>query len=452
MSKRVTKRKRKCSEEEDESVGKKIIVLRKQLADLEAAQVQQDGSKSGRRQRGHGEVAISSKQGHEDVVKSAKRGHDDVAKSQHCFESEGPRLPVRQRHDDVAKSQHCFESDGPRLTASSSRRHGTQEESEEDNTSLANLLRRDQGHRGQDSVAPSIVSNRREDDANTSQFGEEGIFSDQASLVIGDQSSESDSDISLDQDVLSLFGKNVVQSSNLSPPIQKDLSAIWAGIINKGLGEEERQELVRKFPHPENCISLAPPKLNPLVISASSDQVIRRDKRLFDIQAQISAAISAVGLSVTSLLKRKGERDVGAIQQLGEAGRLLTDLFYQETLSRRELAALNLNKSLKDTLLNAPNDEWLFGKDLEDRVRSHKNLAQSSKDLKDEKLPPTRASSSLYPKRPLNSKSSPRKIQGPRRGGRQQYQQPRQAYKAREGRDKWFRKPERQGQRSRYHQ
>lgn len=111
---------------------------------------------------------------------------------------------------------------------------------------------------------------------------------------------------------------------------------------------------MRKFPYPENCISLAPPNLNPLVISASSESVIRRDKRLSDIQAQISAAISAIGLAVTTFLKRRGERDVGAgaIQQLGEAGRLLTDLFYQETLSRRELAALNL--SLKDNNFSSP--------------------------------------------------------------------------------------------------
>ncbi|CAH1958518.1 unnamed protein product [Acanthoscelides obtectus] len=87
--------------------------------------------------------------------------------------------------------------------------------------------------------------------------------------------------------------------------------------------------------------------------------------------AQISAAISAIGLAVTNLLKRKKERDVGAIHQLGEAGRLLTDLFHQEKLSRRELAALNLNKGLKDTFLNAPTDESLFGKDLEDRFASN---------------------------------------------------------------------------------
>nr|CAI5825842.1 unnamed protein product [Callosobruchus analis] len=273
-----------------------------------------------------------------------------------------------------------------------------------------------------------------------------------ASLIIDDRSSESDSDISLGQEVLSLFGKNVVQSSSLNPPILKDLSEIWTGILNKGLGDEKRQELIRKFPHPENCTTLAPPKLNPLVVRAASGSVIRRDKRLCDIQAQISAAIAAIGLSVTNLLKRKEEQYVGAIQQLGEAGRLLTDLFHQETLSRRELAAMNLNRSLKDTLLDAPNDDWLFGKDLEDRVRSHKTLAQSSKQLKEEKLPPIRAASSSFPKRPLNAKSSPRKSQGLRRGGRQQYQQPRRDYRTRDVRDKGFRRPEKQGQRTRYQQ
>lgn len=392
--------------------------------------MQEEGeSRETSKKRRHGEVASSDKQRHEDVAKPTQQRHEDVAKF------------TRQRHDDVAKPVSRRQ-----VTQSSSLRES--EDGSDDEASLASLAMLLRGEQ-----APSTSSYRRDDDANSSQIRDEDVISsDQVSLIEDDHISDPDSDeVSLDEEVLSLFGKSVIQASDLSPPIQKDLSEIWAGILNTGLGDEERQELLRKFPHPENCRSLAPPKLNPLVISASSESVVRRDKRLCDMQAQISAAISAIGLAVTTLLKRGGGRDVGAIKQLGEAGRLLTDLFHQETVSRRELAALNLNKTLKATLLDVPNDEWLFGKDLEERVKSHKNLAQSSKDLKDGNIPASRSSSSSHPKRPLNFKSSPRRIQGLRRGGRQQYQQPRRDYKSRESRDKWPRKPERQGSRTGYH-
>nr|WP_253308899.1 hypothetical protein [Rickettsia endosymbiont of Ceutorhynchus assimilis] len=479
MPKDVGKRKRTCrEEEEDRAEGKKtdkLIPSQKLLTDLE------NGGKVVKRLCRQGEEASSSKQGHEDVAKPVpvRHRHEDVAKPvRQRHEDVAKPVPVRQRHEDVAKtvkqrhedvaktvlvrqrhedvaakSQKHFEFDSLSrhhdVLREPSIRKVSSNEGSEDETSLASLakiLRRDREHLEGDYVAPSVSSNyRREDDANTSKILEEDVLSGEASFILTDHSSESDSDVSLDQEVISLLGKNVIQSSKFGPPIQKDLSEIWSGILNNGLDSEERQELMRKFPHPENCISLAPPKLNPLVISACSESVVKRDKRLADIQAQLSAAISSIGSAVTTLLKKKGDRDV--IQQLGESGRMLTDLFHQDTHSRRELVALNLNKSLKETLFNTPNDEWLFGKDLEDRVKSHKNLAQSSKDLKDEKVSSNRASSSSYPKRSLNFKSSSRKFQGLRRGERQQYhqQQPRRDHKTR---DKWFRKSERQGQRS----
>lgn len=53
------------------------------------------------------------------------------------------------------------------------------------------------------------------------------------------------------------------------------------------------------------------------------------------------------------------------IAPLSYASRLLADVHHAETISRRELAAYNLNKGLKSTLSDAPLDEWLFGADLE---------------------------------------------------------------------------------------
>lgn len=358
------------------------------------------------------------------VLETRKR-HDDVAKSQKRFQSGGPSRCGTQRHrlreheDAVSRNPPSSYDRSPIQTdICGSSREGSEDEASL--ASLARVLRRKQGR------GDSLGSDRREDDANSSTSRTENVTNnDQDSLIIEPESSLSSDSDTLDQETVSLFGKNVIHSSNVSPPIQKELSEIWTGILKKGIDDEERQELIKKFPHPENCVVLVPPKLNPLVISASSESVIRRDKRLSDFQGQISAAISAIGRAVTTVLKRRGGQDTSVIQQLGEAGRLLTDLFHQETLSRRELAALNLNKNLKDTLLNAPNDEWLFGNDLEERVRSHKSLTQSSKDLKDEKFP----SSSSY-KRSLNPRSLPRKSQGLRRGGRQQhYQQSRRDLK-----------------------
>ncbi|CAH1990315.1 unnamed protein product [Acanthoscelides obtectus] len=76
------------------------------------------------------------------------------------------------------------------------------------------------------------------------------------------------------------------------------------------------------------------------------------------------------------LNEKEEEGDRPYIRQLGDAGRLLADLFHQETVSRRELAVLNINKDLRDILLDSPVDDWLFGRDLEDKVKQSKSLVQ----------------------------------------------------------------------------
>ncbi|CAH1969169.1 unnamed protein product [Acanthoscelides obtectus] len=69
-------------------------------------------------------------------------------------------------------------------------------------------------------------------------------------------------------------------------------------------------------------------------------------------------------------------------EKLSDAGRLLSDVHHTLSVSRKELAILNLNKEWKETLIDSPVDEWLFGEDLEERLKAAKSLQFSSKQLK----------------------------------------------------------------------
>lgn len=106
---------------------------------------------------------------------------------------------------------------------------------------------------------------------------------------------------------------------------------------------------------------IKPPLINPEVKIAISESIIRRDERLSQVQHQIAAGLSAIGLALTRMLDKQAvEGNKEDIQLLSDAGRLLANVNSESPRSRRELIALNLNKELKETSIS----KLLFGNDL----------------------------------------------------------------------------------------
>lgn len=171
----------------------------------------------------------------------------------------------------------------------------------------------------------------------------------------------------LNADILSLLGTDAASDIPYAPPIHGDVVDRWLRIINTGLGIDAREELLKKYPSPENAKLFGAPKLNPLIKHAIIDLVAKRDDRLVQQQSQIGASISAIGKTISILLAKEegGEPSPSdnkeIIEHLSDTGRLLADIHHTFSLSRRDLVSLNLNKDLKDPLREAPIDEWLFG-------------------------------------------------------------------------------------------
>ena len=216
----------------------------------------------------------------------------------------------------------------------------------------------------------------------------------------------------LNDDILALLGKNVAEPKTEGVELCNDLAQRWMGILVHGISLEERNQIIAEYPTPKNCELLTPPMLNDIVIGAITDSATRRDLRLSLLQTQVAAATTAIGLVLISLLKNGGGGNETQIKQLSDASRLLVDLFHSESLSRRELVAMCLNKDLKDTLVKAPIDKLLFGADLENRIKTSKDMTRSSQTLK-----PLKPVSTF---RSLNYKSLPRPLGT--RPGRQPHQ------------------------------
>lgn len=78
----------------------------------------------------------------------------------------------------------------------------------------------------------------------------------------------------------------------------------------------------------------------------------------------------------------EGVQKIELLENLSEGSRLLDSVHREESLARKSLVLANLNASLKTTLSNTTVDEWLFGGDFEDRIKSTKSLKRTSKDFK----------------------------------------------------------------------
>lgn len=221
----------------------------------------------------------------------------------------------------------------------------------------------------------------------------------------------------LNQNVLSILGYDLSPAKNITPPFQKEVAVSWTSVLQKGLSEDERLSLMNKYSPPENCPLLKAPKVNPEVLSVTREVVARRDGKISDLQNQIGTAVSALGQTLTILLKDVDNGDnISLIQLISDASRLLLDFHQKQSKSRRELISLDLKKEVRETLSNVQVDGWLFGDKLGDRLKASKEMERSGLELKPTKPKIFKKITSVVNQN-LNFRRPPRP-QGEYQGGR----------------------------------
>lgn len=131
------------------------------------------------------------------------------------------------------------------------------------------------------------------------------ISSDEESSASDEENPTEIRSSALDGDVLSLLGPNLGDPKNNGPEIHRDLADRWTAILTQGISLEERNLLISEYPIPDNCMKLTPPKLNDVITTALTESATRRDIRLALLQSQVGAAVTALGLVISDLLKQK---------------------------------------------------------------------------------------------------------------------------------------------------
>lgn len=148
-----------------------------------------------------------------------------------------------------------------------------------------------------------------------------------------------------------------------------------------GLPKEQKTATSLKYGIAENCLLINPPKLNPEIEAFLPEAVTSRDDTLVSKQEKVVTCVAALSTILTKLLNGEVVDRLTVLITLSDAGKLLVDLQRDKTLTRHALVLANLNWATQDTLNATTVDERLFGKQLDENIKTARSLERSTKVL-----------------------------------------------------------------------
>ncbi|XP_060534520.1 uncharacterized protein LOC132706939 [Cylas formicarius] len=194
----------------------------------------------------------------------------------------------------------------------------------------------------------------------------------------------------LDQSVLQALGSIVPTQSSMGQPLHDILVGQINTFLKSGVSEDCLSDLLRKYPVPKNCPLIDPPKLNVEMKSAINEGGKKRDERLMARQKEVGVALTAVARALSTLLFKpvKDEESLLLIETLSNAICILSKIHHSDSMYRRSavlslsLGPNGLQRCMKEALVNASLDCFLFGEDLSDTLKSAKAIGRSVADLR----------------------------------------------------------------------
>lgn len=192
-----------------------------------------------------------------------------------------------------------------------------------------------------------------------------------------------ENDSVMSEEVLMLLGEDPNVPSNSSIKINPDINPRWKKWITDGLGEEQRNALLKMYvrnaePYAE------PPKINKEIIPAMTEIAIKRDEHFIGTQKCVGSAIISLGAALSMLLENpeEGIDQLALINFLWDTSKLLTEVFFQQSISRKAFITPLMDKTLKPVLEATKADQWLYGEKFPEQIKEAKTVKSASNSLK----------------------------------------------------------------------
>lgn len=182
---------------------------------------------------------------------------------------------------------------------------------------------------------------------------------------------------------MEILGDDPSASKELSINFNTELQTRWKKWMQNGVSEEDKKALLEKYPTKRDFYTHAP-KVNLEIGSLMSDIATKRGKHFEETRNSVGSAISALGGPLTMILDDP-EDSINAeelTKYLRDVGKLLTDVYHQQTIARKSFITPVMNKSIKPTLNATKADEWLFGQKFYDQVKEAKTVEKACATLK----------------------------------------------------------------------
>ncbi|XP_060800410.1 uncharacterized protein LOC132901800 [Amyelois transitella] len=204
------------------------------------------------------------------------------------------------------------------------------------------------------------------------------IIPDEISIQATEQVVEN-TEPELDPEILQLLGSDPTKQTNFGENLHKDIMPRWKHILINGLDKDTKADILKSHLPPENCPHLKAPKLNAEIKAALNEINCKKECFNENKQNQLASCLAALGKALNIALVGNYTE---IIKPLSDAGRLLCDLHFRESQSRRYSIINTLNKDIRETVKNTKIDEYLFGSDLGEQLKTAKAISKSSSELR----------------------------------------------------------------------
>ncbi|ODM98647.1 hypothetical protein Ocin01_08020 [Orchesella cincta] len=200
-------------------------------------------------------------------------------------------------------------------------------------------------------------------------------------VVTGTDENELIIDAPFDQELLDILGAAPVTDHKWGESIPDELAVRWKHFSTKGIEKEARKALFDSYEIPSNCTFLLPPKLNPEL--NSKNEAIQKKEIVFrKMQEQLGHALAAFGKSITLISKSQWEGKKDAFESLVNGAKMLTDIHHSLSASRQHTILFSVQQNIKKVLEECEMDEFLFGSDLGNRLKTAKELEKVSNEVR----------------------------------------------------------------------
>lgn len=181
------------------------------------------------------------------------------------------------------------------------------------------------------------------------------------------------------------LGEEGAEKEELSDPLQSEIALRWARILQNGLGKEAREEILKRYPTPKNFAQCVAPKLNPEIKIIMSETSLKRDSRIVYRQNLTGKLITCLGKSLSKILKGN-IMTKELIAEISDGAKIASEIFFQDSSSRRFFALAGATKTVKESVKNSKSDDFLFGSDCAERIKSAQALKKTGDVIKNTEL------------------------------------------------------------------